>query len=446
MNELSQNELIEKITSRLRINGPTSSSELQQVTSLSQPQLSRYLKKLKNQIIRMGKGKNTRYAYLREFPQVGSEVSIYQVKENGEYKKTGTLYPIMPKGFYWEAEDAKQSRFFDDLPYFLNDLRPAGFLGRIIPRTYPDWEFPENIQLWNAEATLRYLTNFGVDLIGDLIVGDKAVQKFISSTFQIIETNTVTNEVELYEELARGVEKYGLPGSSAGGEHPKFLTIRLSDNTQVIVKFVLNAQNPKTERRLDLLRAESIASSILSTPATIAPTRIIEGRLYTFLEIVRFDRVRPHGRKGVISLLSLDAEFIGSGASWSIVGKKLLDKEIITRDIADEIEFREYFGSFIGNTDMHSGNMSLFFEEEKVKGITPVYDMLPMMYAPRQEYIDTGVITISPPKPQTITLWKKALELAVGYWQRIQITEGFSASFIEIARNNVDILQSITKS
>jgi hypothetical protein len=40
------------------------------------------------------------------------------------------------------------------------------------------------------------------------------------------------------------------------------------------------------------------------------------------------------------------------------------------------------FGQLIGNTDMHNGNLSFMSEENCPLELSPVYDMLPMTFAP----------------------------------------------------------------
>ncbi len=45
-----------------------------------------------------------------------------------------------------------------------------------------------------------------------------------------------------------------------------------------------------------------------------------------FLESIRFDRSGEYGRGSMISLQSIDAEFVGSGVSWPQVIDGLFDK------------------------------------------------------------------------------------------------------------------------
>jgi hypothetical protein len=217
MANLNKNHFLEKLALRLKTSGPMTAVQLQKFAEISQPQLSRYLKLLEDKILKIGRGKNTYYVHTREITQVGYKIPVFKVDEKGNLEESGILFTISPKGFYWESKDQKQSRIFEDLPYFLNDIRPSGFLGRLIPRAYPDWGFPDDIRLWTADSTLRYLTHFGVDLIGNQIIGESSAQKFLLSAMQKKTKSKKLNAVELYEELAKNVETQGIAGSSAGG-------------------------------------------------------------------------------------------------------------------------------------------------------------------------------------------------------------------------------------
>lgn len=438
----NQSEIIERIAHRLRISGPMSSSDLQTFLGLSQPQVSRYLKQLSSSVLKIGGGKKAKYVHLREIPQIGYEVPIFCVSEKAKLEKIGTLCPIYPKGFYWKSEMAGQSRMFDDLPYFLNDMRPSGFLGRLIPKIYPEWKFPEDLRLWTPESTLRYLCNFGVDSIGNFVLGDISAQKFLQISIEGNKSREAETSLLEYEDIAKNVERCGVPGSSAGGEHPKFLTIRLEDKVPVLVKFVSVGNSDLTQRRIDLLRAENVATEILYSEVQAVTSRLIERQDYVFLEVERFDRKGRFGRKGVISLFSLDSEFIGSGGKWSTVARELLKLKLINDSMLEKIEFVEYFGDLIGNTDMHSGNLSFYFEKEEVIGLAPIYDMLPMKYSPVQDRISLESIVPAAPLPSSIKVWKKARDLAIEFWKEIQIRHGFSRTFTKIAQQNEKTLKS----
>jgi hypothetical protein len=75
-----------------------------------------------------------------------------------------TLHAVLPDGFYVEPlVEGFDAAFHGDLPYFLNDLRPSGFLDRHVARQHPELELPDDSRLWSGTQTLRYLGLHGPD-------------------------------------------------------------------------------------------------------------------------------------------------------------------------------------------------------------------------------------------------------------------------------------------
>jgi hypothetical protein len=115
----------------------------------------------------------------------------------------------------------------------------------------------------------------------------------------------------------------GLPGSSAGGEQPKFCAY--TERGHVLVKFSAPDDNPVSERWRDLLLAEHLALSVLGVE-----TEVFDFGPQRFLEVPRFDRIGQLGRLGVLSLRALDAEFVGDvSAPWpSLVSRLVADGHV----------------------------------------------------------------------------------------------------------------------
>jgi hypothetical protein len=95
------------------------------------------------------------------------------------------------------------------------------------------------------------------------------------------------------------------------------------------------------------------------------------------------------------------------------------------------------FGQLIGNTDMHFGNLSFFHSFGAPLALAPVYDMLPMMYAPiagdelpQRQY--------EPPLPvaDNLDIWPAIAERAVEYWSAVARHELISPDFARLAREN----------
>jgi hypothetical protein len=104
------------------------------------------------------------------------------------------------------------------------------------------------------------------------------------------------------------------------------------------------------------------------------------------------------------------------------------------------------FGQFIGNTDMHFGNLS-FFVEDVAKPVfvsTPVCDMLPMMWRPD---VHSGNLNPSPLREPLLPIGYAAeaalaRSWAVDYWQQasvdVELSDELRALCIENARRLKD--------
>ena len=247
-----------------------------------------------------------------------------------------------------------------------------------------------------------------------------------------------------YPKVANLVLSHGQEGSSAAGEHPKFLSIceKKGELIPVLVKFSPPVSDAISQRIADLLICEHIAHKILQKHGHAAPQSCLirgEGRL--FLEIERFDRNKSGGRLGIISLRALDLEFVGQLKSWADTSESLFRQKKIDEITYKKIVWLETFGRLIGNTDRNHGNISFFCDGEKIKGLAPVYDMLPMMYAPQQNQLVPRLFNPDPKKFSEISVWNDALIAAQVFWSQVhhhpQISEEFK---VLIAENESKLL------
>ncbi len=424
------------------LQGPSGASKLVKVLHVSQPAFSRLIGRLKGELLISGKASKTIYALKREIPEVGNQILIYQIDSKGSASAYGTLFAVHPKGFYFESNE--QNGFYDDLPYFLNDLRPAGFLGCLIPRLHSDFNFPDDIWHWSADHCLRYLSQFSYDSIGNLIIGEEAFKSYLKY-FQKISSKVKSEErSKKYEQFANDVLSLGDPGSSAGGEQPKFLTVQGDEPTPVIVKFSPSLQDKIGQRRGDLLVCEHIAHQVLKDfGQSSSSSEIIRGENRIFLEIKRFDRTPPRGRKGLISLEALRLEFGEGAKDWPGVAEELLSQKVIEDKIYKKIQFFYLFGNLIANTDMHFGNLSFYTKGLRIKELAPIYDMLPMLYAPQNEQIIGRKFDPPMPDADQMSHWNDCWEAAYEFWKRVSLRGEVSKDFKEIAKLNLEKLREL---
>nr|BCG50879.1 hypothetical protein [Enterobacter cloacae] len=227
-----------------------------------------------------------------------------------------------------------------------------------------------------------------------------------------------------YPSLALAVSSGEVPGSSAGGEQPKFCTY--TERGHVIVKFTAADDNPISERWRDLLLAEHLALSVLGVE-----TEAFDFAGQRFLEIPRFDRIGQLGRKGLFSLRALEAEFVGRAReAWPVLVNELVKQGCVHPDAATGTARLWAFGMLIGNTDMHHGNLSFISAHGRPYHLAPAYDILPMGFAPK-----SGGEIVNTLRPATLLdaiggeTWREALELAERFYALARDCDRFSASF-----------------
>jgi hypothetical protein len=275
-------------------------------------------------------------------------------------------------------------------------------------------------------------------MIGNLIVGEKSFEE--SWTHWAKQQNSfaeVDRENE-YPKIADRVLLQGIPGSSAAGEQPKFLSLLMAKKTRsVLVKFSPPISDTISQRVADLLVCEHIVHDVLRIHGKISPdSQLVRGANRLFLEMERFDRTPARGRRGIISLRALDLEFVGRLQSWSDTAQALLNKNKITQSDYESIVWLEVFSRLIGNTDQHHGNISFFCDGEMITGLAPVYDMLPMMYAPQQNQLVARPFNPEPPRHYESPVWDSARAAAVDFWTRVQEHAEISKEFKSLTAGN----------
>jgi hypothetical protein len=162
----------------------------------------------------------------------------------------------------------------------------------------------------------------------------------------------------------------------------------------------------------------------------------------TFLEVQRFDRMAGGGRRGVISLFALDAEYLGSMRSWSDSVARLAQLGQVPQGAVEPTRIRELFGRLIGNTDMHAGNLSFMAQGTTVLDLAPVYDMLPMQYALAPVAGAEPELELAAPAPRDAGVWQAASAAAIEFWRTVAAESKVSATFRAIARGNAARVQA----
>ena len=417
--------------------GPKTAAELQALLGVSQPTISRAIQASAGGVAVLGAGRATRYALYAPIEAVGPVLPVYQVDEAGRISQVGDLHVLHDDRFWWARQDEKKGELFDGIPWFLGDMRPQGFLGRSFPLQHADLGLPPRIVDWQARHAICAMARRGEDLPGNRVIGKESFARLLELALKPRVPVPVDGRPLRYEELADKAMSGTDAGSSAGGEQPKF-AVSVKDNRKirhVIVKFSPAEASGVGRRWRDLLIAEHHALRTLSDHHIVAAdSELVHGRQRSFLEVVRFDRIGLTGRSGVISIGSADAEFHGRHRDWIDTARALISHGVLDAEDAARIERIHAFGRLILNTDMHMGNLSLHETHGRLK-LAPVYDMLPMGYAPRQGETPALAYALPPVHPDAPLAHVEMLPVAGQFWQRIAEDPAVSAELQAVARS-----------
>jgi hypothetical protein len=162
-----------------------------------------------------------------------------------------------------------------------------------------------------------------------------------------------------------------------------------------------------------------------------------------FLEAERFDRVGIDGRCGVVSLFAVDTARYGNLDTWTASANRLAQDGLISADDAHRIRFLDAFGALIANSDRHFGNVSFFDDYQGRFTLAPVYDMLPMLFAPQDDQLVPRQFEPSPPTAEWLSVWASARSMAEDYWDRLANESRLSSEFRAISANCLNSLRAM---
>lgn len=388
------------------------------------------LKALGDEVVAIGTASAPQYT-LRDPLRADLEVLVHAVTAEGQRQALGALVPVCPQGFVMAQADG-QRLYSDSLPWWLFDIRPQGYLGRAYNRHHgARLGLPTHLEEWSDRHILQTLLQQGEDLPGHLLLGDASHDRFIHAPAPVPITAA---RPQAYADLAAAAERGELPGPLVGGEQPKFTAFVQSESesaAHVIVKFSASVDNPTSQRWRDLLLAEHTALQVLNDGGIVAArSNLIDHGVQRFLEVQRFDRVGALGRRALHSLAALDAEFAGNGGRWPEVASALARERIISPEAVKGACLLWAFGTLIGNTDMHAGNLSFLSEHGRLYRLAPAYDMTPMAFAPTATgELPERLLALHVGEQVPARTWLQALPLAQEFVQRLQAAGGLSPGF-----------------
>jgi len=434
---------------------PARAADLARVLDISVPTLHRLLAASAEPILVAGRARRTRYALRRPLRGDDAPIPIYAIDETGQPHQLAELALIQPHGCHadltgsqWPLNAENRDGWWAGLPYPLYDMRPQGYLGRQLAQQVQDTlAVSANPNTWTDDDTLWVLSRMGADLPGNLIVGEGSYRRWQDSC---LNSPPILAESEIgpqYTQAAEQAISLGIAGSSAAGEFPKFTALRTAPGAHtphVIVKFSAADPSPAVRRWADLLVAEHLAlAAINRLPGATSPASCIrqhQGRV--FLEVERFDRHGLDGRSPVVTLETLNAEFLGQPpGAWETHADKLGTAGLLAGDPIATSHRIAWFGRLIANNDMHLGNLA-FRPCAGSLQLCPIYDMLPMAYAPLPGgELPRRAFRPPMPLPPQHAHWLTACRAAIHFWLTVAGDERISSSLRDIAHANADELE-----
>lgn len=458
------------LLNRILRNGSQTGAEICVQLGLSRPTLTRLLADYDTVfpgfLCRIGAARSTRYAMAMPNPQRPGDpwrVQVYHVDQNGIIHRDGQIIVLHADEYQLVLEDAPSGvletfpdgwvrEHYEGVPWFLQDLRPQGYLGRALAhRMRADLGIMDRVHQWNDHQMLQVVTVAGEDLPGCFILGDMPAATAQSNWHAGNDFIRLEDRRFAYPARVRSLASgQWVPHSSAGGEQPKFVaTVQDADGLScpVIVKFSPEDDSASARRWRDLLIAEHHALSVLEEYRfSAARSTLIEGDDGRwFLESARFDRshstVHGDGRIPAFSLRTVAVEAFGDIPGWREASFRLGAMRVISQETRAQIELLDAYGHYIANTDRHAGNLTFLPDAEGRQRFTlaPVYDMLPMQYAPdAQGAMVPGLQAMA---PYTYTDGVAiAKNMATIFWMRVAQDLRISTDFRSIAEQHVDLL------
>ncbi len=441
----------ENVLHALRTWGRQPSGELLERLGISRPTLMRAVQALGPQVVSLGQARRTAYAARRSVRARWEPLPVYRIDEAGQAHEAGALSPLHPSGSAmhwrepcpWPLEAAMRDGWFDGLPYLLDDLRPQGFLGRQLARAHAGLlQVPVDPTQWSEDDVLHALSLLGSDMPGCYVLGDVALRAWLERAHEAPAAISDTERPAAYAALAETALAGGMAGSSAGGEFPKFTALRerAGQFHHALVKFSGADDSPGTRRWSDLLVCEHLAAQAMKEHLGLAvvASEVLQAGGRTFLEVTRFDRQGLRGRLPVCTWAALNAGLLGLPAPAWVKGAQALQVRGWLAPQAQEAVARLWhFGRLIANSDMHDGNLAYLPGLQ----LAPVYDMLPMHYAPpRAAEVVTPPFAPSLPMPDERASWAAALPAARAFWAMAADDARISDDFRRVCAANAQKL------
>jgi len=386
--------------------GVLGSADLRGRLGISPATLMRLIRQAGADVVQIGRGRASRYGWVQPWQGLNaSRFPMVRITENGNAESAGDLITLAAH----QTAKVPEGVVSDGLPLEVSDARPSGFLGRHFAANHAELKLPLRLTDWSDHHILIALSRRGEDLTGNLVLGDESFARW-----QALEILSRTPND--YPGLATATIAGHPPGSSAGGERPKFGAF--VEGRHVLVKFSARGEPSDlvSRRWCDLLVLEALALGVVSSRGVpAARTRLLTTDSHYFLESERFDRV---GMRGRVAVLSLAAVHDDPADSWSRVAIYLRNARRLSEQDARRLRWLDAFGALIANTDRHSYNI-VFFPAGATLRLAPAFDQVSMLYAPTPDgQMPLQNFVVPHATADMLEVWDEARFAAREFWQR----------------------------
>ena len=405
------------VVSELALTGVVTAGDLRARLRVSPATLMRAVRAGGRDVVRIGRARATRYGLRETWPNLDrSQFPVFRVSAEGTARRDGDLHTLAQRQSVWLPAGLVST----GVPAEIADARPSGFLGRHFAAVHADLHLPARPADWSDHHILMAMSRRGDDLAGHLIVGDESFARWQ-------EAAVVSHTRADYPALAEATLAGNPPGSSAGGERPKFGVF--VDGRHALVKFARRGDGAAA-RWCDLLVLEALALGVVAARGqSAAANQLIETASHVFLETERFDRVGARGRLGVISLAAVHDD---AADSWARAAASLRSHGRLSDDDARRLAWLDAFGALIANTDRHQFNVT-FFSGDSLR-LAPAYDQVAMAYAPSLDGDVPGQpVRLGSATGDTLEVWSEARAAAREFWTRASTDPRVSAGMRAIA-------------
>ncbi len=424
------------------------SRELMQGLDVSQPTLSRLIGGMSHEIVIMGKGRATRYGLPRKIHNGESRFPVYSIDPRGDANLYGHLTALQGGQYWWEGTK-EDSDIFNQIPWFLQDMKLTGYSARSFAyRQSEQLHLPRKLADWSEEDVLSASCYRSEDRGGNLIIGEDSLARYFALARDMPPPIKMDTRPWIYPQLAQKTLVGEIDSAQMGGEQPKFSTCIDDRGTpcHMLVKFSPAAESDEARRYADLLICEHLAlEAIRLSGHSAARSRLVISGNQVFLCLKRFDRRGALGRLPSISLRSVHSRIQAPCDNWINAAVRLGKHHLISAKGCQKLRWLALFSDLIGNTNQHFGNISLIPHQQDSYIVAPFYGTRPTLYEPISGEIPLRLFTPLPIRNEVAAELPAALKTAIFFWKSAAIDERISSEFRQICYENCEILKLQTR-